>query len=111
MKTDILGNLFVSRWGARHIAIFSPQRELIGKINLNFPNPTNIEFGGSDGTTLYIVGQCQQEGKGCVDRIEVVTPGRSWSMQQSSGQSTHQINNYWATFLLLSCSLSFIFKA
>lgn len=61
MKTDINGNLFVSRYtyGNRdHVAIFSPEHELIGKIYLSFPNPTNVEFGGADGKTLYIVRQC-----------------------------------------------------
>lgn len=84
MKTDINGNLFVARYGGSHVAIISAEGSLIGKIGVSFPNPTNLEFGGPNGTTLLIVGQCEQEGKGCVDRIEVNTPGRSWSILQTS---------------------------
>lgn len=95
MKTDINGNLFVTRHSANHVAVFSPQGALIGKIALNFPRPTNLEFGGVNGTTLYIVGECAQEGKGCVDHIEVNTPGRSWTMLQAS-------SNAWRTFHIKS---------
>jgi len=82
MKTDVQGNLFVARYGGRHVAILSPAGLLIGKIAVSFPNPTNIELGGPNGTTLFIVGQCSQEGKGCVDQIDLVSPGRSWSHLQ-----------------------------
>lgn len=99
MKTDINGNLFVARYtyGNRgHVAIFSPENELIGKIFLSFPNPTNVEFGGPDGKTLYIVGQCEQPGKGCVDKIEVIAPGRSWTnLRASSALSLLGVNYYW----------------
>lgn len=83
IKTDRDGNLFVARYGGRHVAILSPVTgQIIGKIHVSFPNPTNLEFGGADGLTLFIVGQCEREGRGCVDRIEMVTPGRTWSMLQ-----------------------------
>lgn len=107
MKTDINGNLFVARYGARQIAIFSPQGALIGKIGLNFPNSTNLEFGGPTGTSLFIVGQCEQEGKGCVDRIEVNAPGRSWTMLQASAISVFQRNKYLQTMLLLIIPLMY----
>lgn len=82
MKTDTNGNVFVARHGGKHVAILSPNGHMIGKIQLSFPNPTNLEFGGPDGTTLFIVGQCSQEGKGCIDRIQMVSPGRTWTMLQ-----------------------------
>lgn len=84
MKTDINGNLFVARYGGGHVAVLSTRGKLIGKITLSFPNPTNLEFGGPTGTTLFIVGQCKITGKGCVDKIDVVTPGRSWSILQDT---------------------------
>lgn len=84
MKTDVRGNLFVARYGGRHVAVLSPEGELIGKIAVSFPNPTNLEFGGPNGTTLFICGQCDQPGKGCVDQIEVVVPGRSWTLLQTN---------------------------
>ncbi|KAJ6646861.1 Gluconolactonase, partial [Pseudolycoriella hygida] len=82
MKTDTMGNLFVARYGGRHVAVLSPTGTIIGKIRVSFPNPTNLEFGGQDGKTLFIVGQCSREGRGCVDQIRVVNPGRTWKMLQ-----------------------------
>lgn len=82
IKTDKFGNVFVARYGGKHVAILSPNGQIIGKIHLNFPNPTNLEFGGPDGTALFIVGQCSREGKGCVDKIQMASPGRTWTMLQ-----------------------------
>ncbi len=106
MKTDMNGNLFVARHGDSNVAILSAQGALIGKIQLNFPRPTNLEFGGPNGKTLYIVGRCAQddagEGKGCVDRIDLNTPGRSWTiLQASNAMRTFQIRNNLQIFLLI----------
>lgn len=132
MKTDILGNLFVSRYSGQilnifkstykryrfikifsiilgqHVAIFSPQGALIGKISVSFPNPTNCEFGGPNGTTLYIVGQCAQTGRGCVDRIEVVTPGRSWTNLQTSNAHRSTLHSAWSYLLVLVLCFSYL---
>ncbi|CAL8118665.1 unnamed protein product [Orchesella dallaii] len=84
MKTDSQGNLYVTRHGGSQVVIFSPAGAVIGKIALNFPNPTNLEFGGPTGTSLFIVGKCgDSESKGCVDKIEVANPGRTWSLLQN----------------------------
>jgi len=81
MKTDVEGNLYVTRNGGGQVVVFNPAAEVIGRIYLNFPNPTNIELGGPNGTMAYIVGACPLAGGiGCVDVIELVTPGRSWSI-------------------------------
>lgn len=90
MKTDIQGNLYVTRHGGSQVVIFNPAGKVIGNITLNFPNPTNLEFGGPKGTTLFIVGKCRDNGdKGCVDKIEVTNPGRTWNLlQQSSGSGS-----------------------
>jgi len=84
MKTDIDGNLWVTRHGGRQVVVFNADGEVIGKVALNFPNPTNIEFGGVNGTTAYVVGKCENTDGGCVDVIQVVTPGRSWTNLQAS---------------------------
>lgn len=89
MKTDMHGHLFVARYGGGHVSILSNEGTLIGKISLSFPNPTNLEFGGKNGKTLFIVGQCKVTGKGCVDRIDVCTPGRSWSILQNRRTSSY----------------------
>lgn len=82
MKTDMQGNVFVARYGGKNVSILSSKGSIIGKIRVSFPNPTNLEFGGPNGTTLFIVGQCSREGRGCVDRIQMVSPGRTWTMLQ-----------------------------
>lgn len=83
MKTDVQGNLYVTRHGGSQVVIFSPAGQLIGRITLNFPNPTNLEFGGPTGRTLFITGKCRDnESKGCVDKIEVTNAGRTWNLLQ-----------------------------
>ncbi|KAI8896063.1 hypothetical protein BC833DRAFT_599100 [Globomyces pollinis-pini] len=59
MRTDIEGNLYVTRNGAGKVTILSPTGELKGTIKLpTISNPTNLEFGGTNGKTLVIVGKC-----------------------------------------------------
>jgi gluconolactonase len=82
MKTDVNGNLYVTRHGGRQVVVFSQAGDIIGKIALNFPNPTNLELGGPSGTTLFAVGKCDGSDQGCVDMIELAIPGRSWSNLQ-----------------------------
>jgi len=84
MKTDTNGNLFATRHGGRKVVIFNSEGTVIGNIGLNFPNPTNLELGGASGTTLFVVGKCDDgtDSKGCVDTIELITPGRSWTNLQ-----------------------------
>lgn len=106
MKTDIDGNLYVTRHTASHVAIFSVDGDLLGKIALNFPQPTNLEFGGPNGRHLYIVGQCAQLGKGCVDHIEVNIPGRSWSMLQASNARRSFVSFPMIVLLLILCLFS-----
>jgi len=89
MKTDVDGNLFVTRHSGGQVVVFDPEGNLVARISLNFENPTNLEFGGDDGRTLFVVGECGlgggATGKGCVDTIQLVKPGRSWSILQSEG--------------------------
>lgn len=85
MKTDVNGNLYVTRHGGNQVVIFSPAGAVIGKITLNFPNPTNLEFGGPSGTTLFIVGKCRDnQNKGCADKIEMANAGRTWKLLQDT---------------------------
>ncbi len=64
--------------------IFNSIGQVIGKITTNYLSQSNLEFGGMNGTTLYMTGQNCDKNKtvGCVDVIEVETPGRSWCMLQ-----------------------------
>lgn len=81
MRTDMLDNLYVTRNGGRSVTIFNRSGIVIGRIGLNFARPTNLEFGGPHGSTLFIVGSCEQDWPGilgCVDQIQMTAPGRAW---------------------------------
>jgi len=85
MRTDLAGNLFVTRNGGGQVVVFNPNAEVIGRIYLNFARPTNLELGGPQGRTLFVVGACEVEWpgiNGCVDTIQLLTAGRSWYMLQ-----------------------------
>ncbi|KAI9296216.1 calcium-dependent phosphotriesterase [Neoconidiobolus thromboides FSU 785] len=84
MRTDIEGNLFVTRHGQGKVMVFDKEGNVLGQVRLNIIKPTNLEFGGDKGDTLYIVGQCPEYhktegvGKGCVDRIKLEVMGRAF---------------------------------
>ncbi|KAI0225397.1 hypothetical protein L0F63_001754 [Massospora cicadina] len=84
MRSDMDGNLFITRHGNGEVKVFNSEAKNIATISLNFPRPTNLEFGGPEGKTLYVVGQCEEfsipgTGKGCVDYIELLTEGAGYS--------------------------------
>jgi SMP-30/Gluconolactonase/LRE-like region len=54
----MLGNLYVVRNGGWSVVVFSSAGAVLFRIALTFRCPSNLEFGGSDGRTLYIVGRC-----------------------------------------------------
>ncbi|OXA38366.1 gluconolactonase [Folsomia candida] len=82
MRTDVHENLWVTRYGGGEVVVFNQHGKLTGRVRVSFPNPTNMEFGGENGTTLFIVGQCEGADAGCVDSLQVATPGRSWTNLQ-----------------------------
>ncbi|CAG8735265.1 28035_t:CDS:2, partial [Dentiscutata erythropus] len=72
MRCDMEGNLWVTRNGGGKVLKFSVDKELLLELNTEQTiHPANIEFGGKNGTTLFIVGKCKDdENKGCVDVFE-----------------------------------------
>ena len=54
MKTDIQGNLYVTRYGKGTIAIFSPTGKLMREVQLKGKNVSNITFGGKDYKTCFV---------------------------------------------------------
>ncbi|KAK9708464.1 hypothetical protein K7432_009619 [Basidiobolus ranarum] len=87
MRTDISGNLFVTRNGGQQVVKLSSNGQLLTIIKTSFTAPANLEFGGAEGKTLYIVGRCGintpgGQGAGCVDTWENDVPGRAWSILQ-----------------------------
>ncbi|CAI2175392.1 1750_t:CDS:1 [Funneliformis geosporum] len=85
MKTDIDGNLYVTRHDGSHVSVFDPLGNLLSKIYLSsIKKPTNLEFGGDYGKTLFIVGACIDDGtKGCVETILSDVPGRAFTALKS----------------------------
>jgi len=84
MRTDVDGNLYVTRNGNSKITVISPQGSYVRDISLSrTTNPTNLAFGGERGDVIYAVGRCSGspygQGSGCVDVIQNSRPGREWS--------------------------------
>lgn len=55
-------------------------------IGISFINPATVTFGGSTGTTVYIIGRCggaadtQNSTTGCVDTYNSAKAGREWQL-------------------------------
>jgi len=84
MRTDVEGNLYVTRNGLGKITIISPEGTLVRDAPLStMNNPTNLDFGGEQGDTIYVVGRCLgagwSQGDGCVDVVQALHAGREWS--------------------------------
>ncbi len=54
IEFDINGNLYVAHFGGKAVYIFSPEGNLIQKIETPGSKPTNLEFGDEDYKTLYL---------------------------------------------------------
>lgn len=78
MRTDVDGNLYVTRHGKGTVAKVTPAGEIVREIELAGTNPTNIAFGGPDGRTAYVTVADQ----GNIETFRVDRPGRSWQLAQ-----------------------------
>jgi gluconolactonase len=75
MRSDIDGNLYVTRHGKGTVVKLSPKGEILREIDVLGPNPSNICFGGPDGCTAYVT-----EAKSMrVVQFRVDRPGLEWS--------------------------------
>lgn len=57
MRTDKQGHLYIARYGKGVVAVVSPKGELIREIKLKGKFPTNIAFGGENGTQVFVTMQ------------------------------------------------------
>lgn len=78
MRTDVEGNLYITRHGKGTVVKVSPEGEVLEEIELTGENPTNIAFGGPDGRTAYVTVADQ----GNIETFRVDQPGRSWQLFQ-----------------------------
>ncbi|CAG8547410.1 5908_t:CDS:2 [Gigaspora margarita] len=82
MRCDVEGNLWVARNGDSKVLKFSADKKLLLELNTEqIIKTANLEFGGKNGSTLFIVGKCKDDNsKGCVDIFENSVPGRAFSV-------------------------------
>merc|ERR1712232_446121 len=86
MRTDVDGNLYVTRNGNQKVMVISPAGELLSELPLeSIVYATNLAFGGPDGKVLYVVGRCGSSGwgsgNGCVEAVatDQRKSGREWT--------------------------------
>lgn len=77
MRSDIMGNLYITRWGNGEVVKMSPEGKILKTIQLIGQKPTNIAFGGKDGRTCFVT----MADKGNIETFRVEHPGRSWKMR------------------------------
>jgi gluconolactonase len=78
MRTDIAGNLYVTRYGKGVIVKISPQGEVLAEIRMSGSKPSNVAFGGPDGRTVYVT----IVDHGGVDAFRTEHPGREWRLHR-----------------------------
>ncbi|KAG6555240.1 hypothetical protein Mapa_003282 [Marchantia paleacea] len=83
IRTDVLGNLFVVRIGFSDTEVLkiSPKGKVLKRIKVpEISAPSNIDLGGPDGKSLFIVGTCADDAtKGCVNVWRNSAPGRAFT--------------------------------
>lgn len=80
MRSDIDGNLYVTRYGKGTVAKISPDGTILKEIDVLGKRPSNICFGGPDGRTAYIT---EVEHTRLV-QFRVDKPGLAWQRWQES---------------------------
>ncbi|RAJ14084.1 SMP-30/gluconolactonase/LRE family protein [Arenibacter echinorum] len=74
MRTDIKGNLYITRHGKGTVVKVSPKGEILKEIQLKGKTPSNIAFGGKDGTMAFITLQ----DNGNFETFDTEHPGREF---------------------------------
>lgn len=74
MRTDVDGNLYVTRHGKGTVVKLSPSGAILREIDVLGLNPTNICFGGPDGCTAYVT----EAEKMRLVQFRVERPGFEW---------------------------------
>ena len=86
MRCDILGNLYVTRYGKGTIAILSPEGTLLREVLTKGTDLSNIAFGGKDGKTCFVTLQDRK----MVEMFRTEIPGREWYLFQPVTGSTFE---------------------
>lgn len=78
MRTDNQGNLYITRHGKGTVVKVSPTGKILEEITLTGKTPSNIAFGGVNGTTAYITLQ----DNGNIEAFQVEHPGRAFELKK-----------------------------
>ena len=78
MRTDIQGNLYITRHGKGTVVMVSPDGKIMEEITLTGKTPSNIAFGGKGGTIAFITLQ----DNGNIETFKVAHPGRAFQMKK-----------------------------
>lgn len=74
MRCDNQGNLYVCRYDAGKVVVLSPEGIIIREVTLKGMKPSNIAFGGKDGTQCFVTLQ----DRGCFETFIADHPGREY---------------------------------
>ncbi|SHG62117.1 Sugar lactone lactonase YvrE [Massilia sp. CF038] len=74
MRTDVDGNLYVTRHGKGTVVKLSPKGRVLREIALPGSKPSNLAFGGPDGRTVYVT----EMEKGQLLQFRADRPGNEW---------------------------------
>jgi gluconolactonase len=75
MRSDVDGNLYITRHGKGTVVVVSPEGKVIREINVLGRFPTNLCFGGPDGRTVYVT----EVEHGRLVQFRADRPGLEWS--------------------------------
>lgn len=78
MRSDVKGNLYITRHGKGTVAVVSPQGVVLQEINVLGKHPTNLCFCGPDGRTVYVT----EAEQGRLVQFRASLPGLEWKRWQ-----------------------------
>ncbi len=78
MRSDVNGNLYVTRYGKGTVVKISPEAEILAEVDVLGDRPSNICLGGTDGRTAYVT---EVEHRRLV-QFRIDQPGLAWQRLQ-----------------------------
>jgi sugar lactone lactonase YvrE len=78
MRSDVDGNLYISRYGKGTVVVVSPAGKVLHEIDVLGPSPSNLCFGGPDGRTVYVTEVTKRR----LVSFRVDRPGLAWQRWQ-----------------------------
>ncbi len=78
MRSDIKGNLYITRHGKGTVAVVSPEGVVLQEIDVLGKHPTNLCFCGPDGRTVYVT----EAEQGRLVQFRADLPGLEWKRWQ-----------------------------